>query len=122
MALKSIKYPFGKDSSGFPATTVDETSIKDSLTQLVLTAKGERVMRPDLGTNIRKYIFDNTSEFLAQLINLELKTVIGKYEPRVIVTSIDLQAQDTTMIVGINYVYVSTGSTDRVDVAVPVSV
>ena len=51
-----LKFPFGKLSDGkFLKKASDLEPIKSGLRQLLLTNRGERVMLPNYGTNLRKY-------------------------------------------------------------------
>ena len=120
-AYRGIKFPFSKSEGAFPAGSQDEDLIKESLIQLLTTAKGERVMRPDVGSKLLSFIFENVGSAMDQLVGLEIRSVIAKYETRVIVTSIDLTRTDTTTSVDVNYILASTGATGTLSVPLPVS-
>lgn len=106
--FRGIAFPFQRGDTGFPAAAVDDTLIGDSLRQLVLTPRGSRVMRPDFGTNIMAYVFENNDEILSEVIRSEIMAAIGKYEPRVIVRAIRVTRQDTKVFAEIRYVVRAT--------------
>jgi len=76
----------------------DERLIRNDLLQLLLTSPGERVMRPDFGSPIRKFVFENmTAADLTKLENDILETIRNN-EPRVVPTSIKTEAQDNNIL------------------------
>lgn len=60
----------------------DEEAVKESIKNLILTDKGERLMQPLLGGNIRAMLFENNSPAVIKLIQDQIKTTIEEYEPR----------------------------------------
>lgn len=112
-----ISFPFRRSSTSLPARAVDNELIRQSLVQIVSTTKGERVMRPDFGTNIINYIFDNNDDLLVELIRSDLFSAIGRYEPRVILTDVQVVRSDETVDVTLLYVVTFTGASDTVGVS-----
>ena len=123
---KGIAFPFGVGSGALPAPAVDDALIKATLTQLVITGNGERVMRPELGSGAYSYVFENNDELMAAAIRTSLANVIARYEPRVIVQRIDVEKDSSDgqyqdmVIVTISYVVVATQEQDNVTVALTV--
>ena len=112
--FRGIGYPFRRSATSLPARVSDAELIRQSLVQIVGTQKGERVMRPDFGTNVIAYIFGNNTDLLAELIRADLFAAIGRYEPRVILQAIVVDRSDTLVDVDIRYVIAATGVADRV--------
>ncbi len=74
----------------------DEDSIKESIRNLLLTDRGERLMQPNIGGNIRAMLFENITPGNLTLIEDQVRTTLDLHEPRaeiidVTVTSIDDQ-------------------------------
>jgi phage baseplate assembly protein W len=70
----------------------DEDAVKEAIQNLILTDRGERLMQPNLGGNIRAMLFENITPAVLTLIEDQIRTTIELYEPRaelidVIVTS-----------------------------------
>jgi phage baseplate assembly protein W len=70
----------------------DEDAVKESIKNLILTDRGERLMQPTIGGNIRAMLFENITPSIITLIEEQVRTTINLYEPRaelidVIVTS-----------------------------------
>ena len=91
---------------GFPPTfrrasrtvqmTSGEEDIDRSLEILLSTALGERVMRPDYGSNMEELLFEPIDTGLQTLIFDRINTAILYYEPRIEVEDIVL---DTDRVV-----------------------
>ena len=88
-----IAFPFQDSDSGLflkTTTTVAEET-KTDLIHLILTRKGSRYFLPDFGTRLYEYIFEPLDSTTFQAIDSELRDVIKKYIPNVIVNEIKIQ-------------------------------
>ena len=72
--------------------TTDEAAVKRALYNIIMTRKGERFFKPDLGSNIANLLFEPLDAATASLIKEEIGYVIIKYEPRVRLLHIDVDA------------------------------
>lgn len=81
---KGWKFPVQVDATtGRMRMTEGEDDIAEAIRIILLTAKGERVMRPDFGSGLRDFVFrtmDGTT--ITQLQN-DLERAITVWEPRV---------------------------------------
>jgi len=106
--FKGIAFPFDKGNNSFPAKTSDSDLIRQSIIQILLTERGERVMRPNFGSNLMSKVFDNNDALFESVLQAEVKTAIGQWEPRAIVQSVQVQRKDETATVTVNYVVAAT--------------
>jgi len=60
----------------------DADSVKQSIKNLILTNKGERLMQPDLGCKIRNLLFENFTPQTTITARQIITETIEKYEPR----------------------------------------
>ena len=60
----------------------DEDAVKESIKNLILTDRGERLMQPNLGGNIQAMLFENLTPSVLKLIEENVRTTISLYEPR----------------------------------------
>ena len=60
----------------------DEDAVKESIRNLILTDRGERLMQPNLGGNITAMLFENITPAVLVLIQSQVRTTIELYEPR----------------------------------------
>jgi phage baseplate assembly protein W len=66
-------------------TLLDETAVKRSLKNLLLTNKYERPFQPGIQSNITKYLFDNFAPLTEARIEKGIRDTIISFEPRVTV-------------------------------------
>ena len=61
----------------------DENAIRNSITNIFLTAPGEKILSPEFGLDLRRYLFEPISDFGAFAIKDDIKNRLPKMEPRV---------------------------------------
>lgn len=116
---KGIAFPFQSGNLSFPAAVSDDELIRQSIIQILLTERGERIYRPDFGAGVMARVFNNNDAGLATLLQAEVYAAIGKWEPRAIVQQVDVTQEDTTITITINYIVVSTKQPDSVSLQIP---
>ena len=114
-----IKYPFQKGRTSLPASVTDDELIKDSLLQLILTMSGERVMRPEFGSNAPSFVFENNGEVLGNLLRSEIQGLVAKYEPRIQVMDVRSEQRRSEVIITIVYIVLATRQPGVASVPVP---
>ena len=72
--------------------TTDEAAVKRALYNIIMTRKGERFFKPDLGSNIANLLFEPLDAATASLIKEEIEYVIIKYGPSKALLRIDVDA------------------------------
>ena len=83
--LKFTKHPIKKDVN----THVNEYAIINSIKNLVLTNHYERPFQPEIGSNVRRLLFENVDTVIAARIEREISEVIGNFEPRAQVSKVE---------------------------------
>ena len=66
----------------------DASAIKQAIVNLLLTNKGERLMNPDYGSDIRSYLFEPLDYGTANAITTNIRYSIDRWEPRITVSRI----------------------------------
>lgn len=66
----------------------NEYAIINSVKNLVLTNFYERPFQPEIGSNVRRLLFENIDAFLASQIERAIEETIQNFEPRVRVSRI----------------------------------
>lgn len=74
----------------------DLNAIKNSLKNLFNTMKGERLLLPEYGCDLRQFVFDNITEANAKQIGLTIKKAIKDYEPRITLLGLNINAYPDT--------------------------
>jgi phage baseplate assembly protein W len=77
------RFPILPDEAGRLSYAVGETSIEHCLRALLLTATGERVMRPDLGTKAQESVFAPGSVQNLRELERSIADAVREFEPRV---------------------------------------
>ena len=70
----------------------DYSAISNSLLNIFNTSPGEKILSPNFGADLRRYLFEPVSETTAQVIGDVILKAIKLYEPRVIVDNINIIA------------------------------
>jgi phage baseplate assembly protein W len=73
---------------------VDEAAVKESIKNLVLTDKGERLFQPNIGCDIRRKLFENFTPQTKISIERNIENTIRQYEPRCNLISVNAQVTD----------------------------
>ena len=89
--------------------------LHQSIFLILSTAIGERFLVPDFGSNLHKRIFEQNDYILRDLIQLDVKQALAKWEPRIEVISVEVQSESegNTLPVNISYRIKSTNMIDN---------
>ena len=99
-----LAFPYGIDDKGRTADTDDDTHVRDLIEQLLFTAPGERVNRPNFGSGLLQAVFAGASNELAATLNFLAQSALQQWLSDVLVVeAVDVQAQDSTVTVTVRY-------------------
>ena len=84
---------------------INMDSIKQSVKTIVLTQPGSRLFEPDFGCGVGGYLFELTDTDTAASLQKLITNALGKYEPRITVSSVkvDVNNDANSMEVEITY-------------------
>ncbi len=91
-----LKLPFTRDKAGLFGTT--ETTLEQAgfnIKNLLLTAKGERVMQPDFGSRLRELLFEHYTEDLSERIREEIEEAMSTWLPYITISSVNIIQDET---------------------------
>jgi hypothetical protein len=81
---KGWKFPIEVDpATGRIRQAEYEDDIAEAIRIIIWTARGERIMRPDFGCGIERYLFETNDDTTLRLIEAEVAESIRMWEPRV---------------------------------------
>jgi phage baseplate assembly protein W len=104
--------------SGDIALKTNEETIKESLRNLILTDRGERLFQPNLGSDVRASLFENATPVTLKILEERVKDVINSFEPRVSLINVDVASlYDDNRVKIVIYFYVKN-SEDPLSVTV----
>ena len=91
-----LKLPFNRDKSGlFGRTQTTLEQAGSNIKNLLLTAKGERVMQPDFGSRLRELLFEQYTEDLTTRIKQEIQEAMSTWLPYIVISSVDIIQDET---------------------------
>jgi phage baseplate assembly protein W len=76
-------------NSGDIALKRDVEAVKQSVINILLTSRGEKVFQPEFGGNLRDYLFENFDSITKAAIEERIRSTLVNFEPRVEVISIN---------------------------------
>jgi len=71
-------HPVKKDINRY----TNEAAVVNSIKNLILTNHYERPFQPDIGSNVRRLLFENMDTVTATTLEKEIAQTISNYEPR----------------------------------------
>ena len=104
MAGKYLDYPFRIDGRGRSATTGPDDHIRDMIYQVLFTAPGERVNRPDFGCGLLELVFEPNSDALAAATQFMVQGALQRWLGDIIrVEDVEVSSEDSRLMVTVIY-------------------
>ena len=119
----SPKLPLKRDPvDGAYALNKTYTSmIKQNFRMLMLTNPGERVMLPDFGAGLSKFLFENEEIDLKEQISDAVETQVKKYMPFIKIDEIQIQTpsdnRNNSLYIRINYKILPLSAADFLEIS-----
>jgi phage baseplate assembly protein W len=117
-----LDFPVAIDGTGRIAVTGDDDHVRDLIQQVLFTAPGERVNRPDFGCGLLELVFEPNSSMLAAATQLRVRGSLQRWLGDLIeVLEVRVTAEDSRFEVDIEYVRLVDGAVveDRFVTPVP---
>lgn len=110
LSKREIYSDFPKDLTQNPITLdlsrkINEDAVKESLKNLILTGRGERLFNPDLGCGIRQHLFEALTPDRVVVMREMITETIENYEPRVALKDVDILSDYDTGVVVITLIF-----------------
>ncbi len=98
-----------------PITDID--AVKQSVKNLLLTQRGERLFNPNIGSGIFEQLFDNVDVYTFESIRNKIKDMISSLEPRVGKIKVNIQdnAELNAMAVSVHFNVIGTPGDQTID-------
>ena len=112
--LNKLKKSFDTDDWDF-ITDID--AVKQSVKNLLLTQRGERLFNPNIGSGIFEQLFDNVDVYTFESIRNKIKDMISSLEPRVGKIKVNIQdnAELNAMAVSVHFNIIGTPGDQTID-------
>ncbi len=117
---RGISFPMRVDQSGALALTPAGTDINGSLRMILMTATGERLMRPQFGCRIWDLLFEPINANTIGLMGEAVRDAVSQWEPRVKLETVIIEPDPADSArVSINLVYRIRATNDRRNLVYP---
>ena len=94
-----IDLPFRKSDGiegWFASTTTTITAVKNNIRNLLSTHKGERYLQPNIGLNLRKFLFEQFTDELRLQIENDILDTLDFWLPFIQVKDLKVEMSDAT--------------------------
>lgn len=103
---RGLKFPLQVDPrTGKFALVSQEEDIAEAIGIILRTTQGERIMRPEFGSNTIDYTFSPASSSMMQSVAYEVRQQLLYQEPRIV--DVDVQCREVDQLTGAVVVEVS---------------
>jgi phage baseplate assembly protein W len=114
------RFPILPDASGRLSYAEGEDSIAQCLVVLLQTAVGDRVMRPDFGTQAPELVFAPGSEQNLRALEQTIRVAVRDFEPRVDLEEVQAEADPTAEFrVNVSIIYRIRRSNTKANLVFP---
>ena len=88
------QFPVGVDAAtGRIRGASSEEDIRQSVGLILMTGRGERMMEPEFGCNVREYLFGTMDYTTRTELEQEVRQALVRWEPRI--TDIDVRVEES---------------------------
>lgn len=99
-----LDFPFSIDTRGRASLTDEDGHVRDLIAQVLFTAPGERVNRPEFGCGVKQLVFAPASDALAAATEQLIHGALLRWlEPVISVESVSVVAGDASIEITIAY-------------------
>ena len=117
---RGFSWPLEVDHTGAIRLTDGADELDRSIRVVLLTAPGERLMRPDFGCRIWDLLFEPVTPNLLGLIAEAVRDALARWEPRVVVEDVQPTPDpDDAALIRISITYQICATNDRRNLVYP---
>lgn len=99
-----LHFPYAFDGHGRSREADEATWIRGLIEQVLFTAPGERVMRPDFGSGLRELVFAPNSPELAATVQFLVQGALQQWlADLILVESVEVSAVESRLAVQVQY-------------------
>ncbi|MDR2153627.1 MAG: GPW/gp25 family protein [Burkholderiaceae bacterium] len=118
--MPTLDYPYRFSHQGRTATTTDDDHVRDLIEQVLFTAPGERVMRPDFGAGLLALVFEPNSAMLATTAQMLVQSALQLHLSHLIaVHAVEVSNDDAALRVNVQYSLLLERTTHSATFAAP---
>ena len=118
---RGISFPPRIGPDGRVTWSEGETNVREAIRIILLTEQKERLRLPEFGGGLGRFLFESNTVTTRQLIRDRITKTLAQWEPRIMVESVDVEADPTdpqASVATITYKLVATQARERVSLSV----
>lgn len=118
---QGFNFPPRLGPDGRVALSAGPENIRQALHVILLTEPGERILLPEFGAGLGRFLFQPNTVATHRLIEERIVRALSLWEPRIRLESVTVEADAAdaqSAAVTIRYALIATGSSDRIDLSV----
>lgn len=118
--MTHLDFPYRLDSRGRTAETTRDDHLRDLIEQVLFTAPGERVMRPDFGCGLAQLVFEPNSVTLAATTQMLVQAALLQHLSHLIaVDEVSVEADEAALRIHVAYTVLEDGRVQRASFGLP---
>jgi Bacteriophage baseplate protein W len=105
-----IAFPYELDRRGRTAGNHEDRHMRDLVEQVLFTAPGERVNRPEFGSGLLRLVFEPNSDVLATTTQFTVQAALQRWlSDRIEIENVDVENEDSSLRITVVYRIRRTG-------------
>ena len=106
--------PLAPDTAGRMTVAAGPEKVRQSIFIILDTEPGERVMLPEFGCGLRRYLMQPNNSATRTQIERDVEDALRRWEPRIDVSQVDVTPDDdpSLVLIEVQYAHVFTGRRD----------
>ena len=118
--VENIRWGLKQTPQNGVALVSGDDSIRQAVLLLLMTRRGERVMRPTYGCDLHRLMFAPNNDATANIAEYYVRTALTQWEPRIDIvklTAVPSLTRPNILAITLDYQVRTTGSVERLDLA-----
>ena len=118
---RSIAFPPRIGIDGRMAWSQGPQNIRESIQIILQTALGERLMQPNFGAGIDRFLFEPNTTANRRLLQSQVESALQQWEPRIRLGDVRVEPVESApqqVLVILTYALVSTGDSEQLALTV----
>jgi phage baseplate assembly protein W len=111
---RGIGMPIAPNTAGRLARAIGPEKVRQSIFIIIDTEPGERVMLPEFGCGLRRFLMQTNNAATRSQIERGVDLALRRWEPRIAVSQVDVTAGDdpALVLIEIQYAHLVSGRRD----------
>jgi phage baseplate assembly protein W len=118
---RGVSFPPRIDADGRLAYSAGAENVRESIRIILSTDREERIMLPQFGGGLTRYLFQPNTPATHRLIQESITQSLTRWEPRIELDAVNVAADPAdprAAVATVQYRVKPTGTSDRIDVSV----